>query len=671
MTALSGLDYEIVAAILAVTLILGVCASRLAGRSLEHYFLGGRNLPWYVLGVSGMSNLFDLTGTMIITSFLYIMGPLGLYVEFRGGVVLVLAFMLAFTNKWGRRSGCMTPAEWNTYRFGIGASAGVVRFFTAAMGILITIGGLSFMVRGATLFMGLMFPVNPVLLTLGIVAFAAIYTVLAGFYGVVLTDLLQGVIMIAGCIAISCIAWHLVPSAASLSSMTEKVTGNAQWVGAAPRWYVDTPKGYEAYHFLIVVALFYFARNVLGGFGNFNPIALAARNTREASQLCLVQALTVMFRWPLMISFAILGIAMVARIAPDRAALARAAESIHASQPGLTDNNWHEFTSHLAHHPEDGPPGLADRLTTILGPNWRQSLVLVSHQGTVDPELILPAVILSELTPGLRGFILAALLSALMGALTSHVNASSALFVRDIYQNILRPKAKNRELLTAAYLSSLAIIAAGFFLGLKASNINDIWVWYVMSLIAGTIGTNLLRFYWWRVNAWGMACGFLAGGGGALLQRFLYPSMPEFWQFLVMTVLSFAGTIIASLLTEPLPDDVTRRFYLTTRPFGFWKPFRDALPANVRAAWRREHRNDLIATAVALVWQVSLFMLPMQFLTHNWPAFFCIAPVLAVSSVGLYFFWWKNLPPPDEHVPDFAGRPPVHSMEELKAAEAA
>ena len=59
---------------------------------------------------------------MIITSFLYLLGPRGLYIEFRGGAVLVLAFLLAYTAKWHRRSGCMTSAEWNTYRFGAGFS---------------------------------------------------------------------------------------------------------------------------------------------------------------------------------------------------------------------------------------------------------------------------------------------------------------------------------------------------------------------------------------------------------------------------------------------------------------------------------------------------------------------------------------------------------------------
>ena len=668
---LSGLDYGIIVGALVIMLVIGVAASRLAGRSLEHYFLGGRNLPWYMLGVSGMSSWSDVTGTMIITSFLYLMGPLGLYIEFRGGAVLVLAFMLAFANKWTRRSGCMTPAEWNTYRFGTGLSAEVIRFVTALFGVVTTIGSLAFLVRGATLFMGLIFPLDPTLLTLGLVLFASIYTVLAGFYGVVLTDMLQGAIMIAGCIVISLIAWHQVPDAAMLAATARQVTGNPNWVAAAPTWYVTVPKGYEAYHCLMMAALFYLVRSVLGGLGAASPIALAARNTREASLICVVQGITMMFRWPMMISFAIMAIFMVAKMEPGHEALAQAAQAIHAAQPGLTDNNWHEFTSRISHHPETASPGLVDKLAGFLGPGWENDLYLLGHQGTIDPELVIPAVIRIVLKPGLKGFLIAGLLSALMGALTSQVNPTSALFVRDIYQNFLRKQAKNRELIAMAYISSIAIIVTSFLIGLAASNMNELWAWYVMSLGAGALGPSVMRLFWWRTNAWGMACGLLLGMLGAIVQKALFPGLSEWWHFTLMTAMSFGATIVGSLLTEPIPKLVVKNFYETTRPFGFWKPFWDELPKQTQAAWRHEHRSDIIATLIALVWQVCLFLLPMQFLTHNWPAFFVLLPVFVGCCVGLYFFWWKNLPPPDEHVPDFVNQPPVHTLEELKAAEEA
>lgn len=105
---LSTFDYVIIIGYLVLSLCVGLWMTKKASSSLDHYFLGGRSLPWYMLGVAGIANWFDLTGTMIITSFLYMLGPRGLYIEFRGGACLVLAFLLAYAGKWHRRSGRMT-----------------------------------------------------------------------------------------------------------------------------------------------------------------------------------------------------------------------------------------------------------------------------------------------------------------------------------------------------------------------------------------------------------------------------------------------------------------------------------------------------------------------------------------------------------------------------------
>ena len=664
MMTLSFLDYGIIVLFFVVILLVGLAMSRHAGKSLEGYFLGGRNLPWYFLGISGMSSWFDLTGTMIITSFLFMLGPLGLYIEFRGGAVLVLAFLLAYAGKWHRRSGCMTFAEWNTYRFGIGFSAELLRFISALVGILTTVGMLAYLVRGATLFMGTVFPVDPTLLTIGVLGLASLYTVMSGFYGVVLTDLVQGCIMIAGCIIVSIIAWHRIPNAAALSAVALHVTGNPNWVASAPAWHVTMPKGYEAYQSLMLAASFYLLRNILGGMaGGADSRFFAARSPREASLQCLLQGITVMFRWPLMISFAILGLLLVARMIPDTRVCDAAAEAIHASDPTLTANSWHEYTSALVHHPERGPAPLVGQLSTILGPSWKETLLLVGPNGTVDPEMVLPAVLMEGIRPGLRGVLIVSLLAALMGALTGLVNTASALFVRDIYQNFIRPKASTRELIFQAHASSVLIVVLGFVMGLTASNINDIWSWIIMGLTAGALGPGLLRLYWWRTNAWGMAAGLFVGGGSAVLQRLLCPAMSEWLQFVMMSGLSIGATVAGSLFTAPTPTPVVERFYQTTRPFGWWGPFNQALPGPIRAAWAVEHRFEILTVVAALVWQVSLFLLPMQFLTHNMRGFWMTLPVFLAACLGLFFFWWRHLPPADEAIPDFVAPSPVGELE--------
>ena len=120
MDSLNSIDYSVIVVYLGLLVAMGFYLKRKASQSLEDYFLGGRKMPWWALGITGMAQFLDITGTMIIVSFLYMLGPRGIYIEFRGGACLVLAFMLVYAGKWHRRSGCMTAAEWLTYRFGEG-----------------------------------------------------------------------------------------------------------------------------------------------------------------------------------------------------------------------------------------------------------------------------------------------------------------------------------------------------------------------------------------------------------------------------------------------------------------------------------------------------------------------------------------------------------------------
>lgn len=644
MHSLAILDYVLIIGYLGLSLVMGLIMTRKASGSLDHYFLGGRTLPWYLLGIAGMANWFDLTGTMIITSFLYMLGPRGLFIEFRGGAVLVLAFMLAYTGKWHRRSGCMTGAEWMTYRFGEGKAAEGVRLLTAAVNILVVIMMLAYLIRGASLFLGMFFPFPPFYTTLVLVMVTTLYTMSSGFYGVVLTDLVQGVIVMASCLIISFMAWHMVPSSSSLAATAQLVTGNADWTNTQPAWHTPMPAGYEAYSPLILIAMFYLLRNVLGGLGTGAEARyFAARSDRDCGLQSLLQGVMVMFRWPLMIGFAVMGIYLVKSIYPDPTIVQRAAELIHAQHPETTAPFWHDLTSSIINSPTKYSPDLVNNLQTLLGPDWRGKLPLVGFHGTVNPEQILPAVLLNMVPTGLKGILVVAMFAAMMSCKNGLVNGASSLFVKDVYQNFLRPKAANRELIFAAYASTLGIVVVGFYFGIVSTSINNLWGWIIMSLMAGQIAPQLLRLYWWRCNAWGVIGGTLFGAIGAVGQRIIYPTMPEITQFLFMTGLSFFGTVVGSLLTAPTPMTVLQNFYRTTRPFGWWRPLRKEFQGAERVAIDRENRLDIITVPFALLWQVTMFLMPMQLVIKSYRSFWLTLPFFLVGTAGMYWFWWRPL----------------------------
>ncbi len=646
MNSLGVTDTAIIVGYFVITLVVGVVMTRRASRGLQEYFLAGRSLPWYLLGIAGMANWFDLAGTMIITSFLYLLGPRGLFIEFRGGAVLVLAFLIAYTGKWHRRSGCMTSAEWVTYRFGSDRAAAWMRLLTALMSVITTVALLAYLVRGTSLFVGLFVPYPPVLVTAVLLGISAIYTMLSGFYGVVLTDLVQGLIILVACGVVSFMAFQAAPDAAALTTLAANVTGNTQWGDSLPQWHTTMPRGYEMYESLVMVAGFYLLRNVLWGLGTGGENRyFGARSDRDCGLQSLLQGVTITFRWPMMIGFAVLGLLLVHRFFPEAGAVERSAAIIHQHFPDLQAANWHDRTSDLVNHPQAYPVAVVSELEQTLGPAWRQKLPLVGINGTVNPEQILPAVMLNSLPVGVRGFLLVAMLAAMMSTLTGTVNQTTSLMVCDVYQNRLRPAAGNRELIASSYVSTLLLVGAGFWMGISAGTINELWGWIIMGLGGGSLAPYILRLYWWRCNAWGVVGGTIVGGVGAVVQRVAAPEMIEWKQFVLMSALSFAGTIGCSLMTAPTDPGTLKKFYRSTRPFGWWRPLSSELTTAERAAWSAEHRNDILALPFLLVAQVTAFLLPMQLVIHAYHSAAATLPVFLAAAAGVYWFWWRALPP--------------------------
>lgn len=643
-------DFIFIAVYMVVTLIFGLWMTKRASTSMESYYLGGRTLPWWLLGCSGMAAWFDLTGTMVITSFLYMLGPRGLFVEFRGGAVLILAFMLCYAGKWHRRSGCMTGAEWMIFRFGQAKSSELVRLLIALTGILATLGMMAYLVRGCSLFVGMFFPAYMIEITIALVAISALYTALSGFYGVVITDFIQSLIILVSCVVVAVIAFSLVGAAPDFSVIAERVTGNEAWMDSSPGWETTMPAGYEPYRMLMLFAAFYLFRNVLGGMGSGHEQRyFAAKSDRECGLQTLLQGLMVAFRWPMMMGFAVIGIMYVDRVIPDQAELTSARAAILAVDPDLKPSEWHLFNAQLMSGGDPVYDGLRGELEGILGADYGSKLSLLSSHGTVDPERILPAVMMHEMPGLLRSLLLVAMIAALMSTLTTLVNGSCAMFVRDIYQRHLRKRAKNRELIIASYVTTFAIVGIGFVMGMAAENINDIWGWIVMGLGGGSLGPLFLRLYWWRCNAWGMASGLFAGGVGAVLQRLIAPGMHEWGQFGLSATLSFGAVILVSLLTQPTRPEVLHNFFVKTRPFGFWNPVRANMDPEKMKEWKRENTFDIISIPFAMLAQVTLFLMPMQLIVHQFGSFWTTLPLFLIGVVGMYFFWWKKLPAADAH----------------------
>lgn len=674
MDYLNFVDYTVMGLYCGILVVMAFYLQRKATQNLEAYFLGGRQLPWWALGISGMTNFLDMTGTMVIVSFLYMLGPRGLFIEFRGGAVLVLAFMMLWTGKWHRRSNCMTPAEWFIYRYGRGASAQAARVITAVGGVVLNVSLLAYLIQGAGTFLSMFMGFNPRLCALGMVALTTLYTLMSGFYGVVYTDLFQsGIILITVVVIVVMSVGAVAGYDGNLADLAYQVTGSSDWLSSTPSWQTSMPSGYDQYQYLFVFAAFYLLRNILGGMGTgADPRYFGARNERECGILTFFWTWLMTFRWPMMMGFAVLGIFLIHDMFPDQAVLQQTAVLLKTSLGDIPKHLWESKICDIVQHP-DNYSTLVPQIQQILGQDWITKLQMVSWEGTVNPERILPAVILNKVTMGWRGLFIVSLVAAAMSTFSPTVNTTVALFTRDIYQAYINPKATNRQLMWASYGFGAFLVGGGFVMAYYTSSINEIWDWIIMGLGGGLAMPGLLRLYWWRFNAGGVVVGTFVGLVGAIVDHYLKMkgiiTMPSWVEFIVVTLIGLMGCIVGTYLTKPTDPRIVERFYKTTRPFGIWGPLKKVLDPDVRKSMEREHFYDIVSVPFALLWQICLFLLPMQAIIGTWKPFAVTAALFVISLAALYFTWWKQLPPACE-VPGKPFDPMADEFEECPAAHA-
>ena len=590
---MSTVDLIIVIIYLLAIVIVGLLVQKKASKDINSYFLGNRKLPWWVLGASGMASNTDIAGTMINTAFIYALGTKGFFIEIRGGVTLIMAFLMVFMGKWNRRSQVMTQAEWMHFRFGTGKEGDFARIISAIAAIVMTVAMVTYFVIGAGKFVGAFLGIEPIYASLLMVVLAMIYTVASGLYGVVWTDVFQGVFIFGVILYITGMAMSTVnlPQEFFVSvpmvdgSFTAIKTTLAEWSRIIPPNEMNMPEGstFAIYNLFGIAIMFYLFKVTLEGASGAGGYMLqryfAAKSDREAGMLSLFWTCLLAFRWPLIASFAMLGI-------------------YHGIETGSV---------------------------------------------IADPELVLPTVIKNYIPAGVRGFLIAGLMAAAMSTFDSTVNAGAAYWVKDLYQAYLRPRASEKDLMIQARLASVGIVVLALLFSLTISNINEIWGWITMGIGAGMFIPQVIRWYWWRFNGYGFAIGTAVGMTAAVLTKTFAGPIPEYTSFLIASGSSLAGCILGTLLTPATENNVLENFYRVTRPFGFWSHIRGSLPKAVQSKINQENRRDIIATFFAVPWQVVLFLTGMMIVMKQWTNVLNLGFLLILLSAGLYWFWFRHL----------------------------
>ncbi len=624
-----ALDIGIIVAYLVIVVVAGVLMSKRASQNIESYFLGGKSIPWYFLGIANASGMFDITGTMLMVTWVFVYGLKGAWIPWLWPTFNQV-FLMIYLAVWLRRSNVMTGAEWIKTRFGHKAGAEMSHISVVFFAVVSVIGFLAYEFQGIGKFATVFLPWDlscsltlPGFKTLELTSansyafilmgITTLYIITGGMFSVILTDVIQYAILAVASFLIAGIAL----SETSASQITAAVPEgwknlmfgwklDLDWSHLIP--YVDQriiDDGYSLFSIFFMMMLFKgVLASVAGPAPNYDMQKILSTRSPKQGALMSFCTSAVLFlpRYLLIGGITVLG---------------------------------------LVHFSGD----------------------LKAMQGNADFETVLPYVINKFLPIGTKGFMLAGLLAAFMSTYSSTVNCGASYVVNDIYKRYINPNATPKRYVHISYGASIAVVLVGMAFGLMTTSVQTVTMWIVAGLYAGYIAPNLLKWYWWRFNGYGYFAGMITGTFAAIFlnqMKFFAPELYDSFRestgyfefnlalFPILLVLSTAASIIVSLLTPPDDETTLKSFYKNVRPWGFWGPiYRKVVAEDPTFSRNTAFLRDMVNVAVGIVWQLPLAIIPIYLLIGEYRAMWISIAVLVATSVFLKFNWYDKLEPDD------------------------
>lgn len=603
---MTWIDFAIIIVYLLSISLIGVLLKKRASKNLNSYLLGSNELPWYFLGLSNASGMFDISGTMWLVTILFVYGLKSIWLPWLWPTFNQI-FLMIFLSTWLRRSNVTTGAQWIGTRFGTGRDATLSHSIVVVFALISCLGFLAYGFVGLGKFIEIFVPWEivsphvpfavapeyvPHLYGIAFTLFAVLYTVLGGMTSIVLADIVQYIIMTVASVVIAIIAMQAV-SANTLQvpdgwfSPFFGWTLDLDWSGIIAE--VNAKIASDQFNLFTIMMMLMLFKGVLGSAAGPAPNydmqkILATRSPREAALMSGFVSLVLMpVRYLMVAGFAVLALIYY------------------------------------------------NRLDLMVG-------------GRLDFEQILPSAI-NEFAPvGMMGVLLAGLIAAFMGTFAGTLNAAQAYIVNDLYLKYLKPQASNRQISAMNYASGIFMVVVSIILGFFAQDVNSLLQWIVSALYGSYVASNVLKWYWWRFNGYGYFWGMLAGLIPALIFPLIFKETLELHYFPCLLLLSGLGCYLGSYLTQPTAEATLMSFYKTVRPWGFWKPILQKVKAqDPQFAANRNFKRDAVNVVVGTIWQTALVALPIYVvLLKTVPLIVCTA-IIAVTSIFLKKNWFDTL----------------------------
>lgn len=602
------IDVVIIGIYLVVMIIIGLMLKKRASKNLDSYFLGGKTLPFYMLGLSNASGMFDISGTMWMVYLAFVYGLKSLWIPWLWPVFNQI-FLMIYLSIWLRRSNVLTGAAWIRTRFGYGKGANLSHTIVVCYAVIGVLGFLSYGFIGIGKFMEIFFPWEvvsqyvpftvapeyvPHVYGIFFTTIATFYVMLGGMLSIVWTDVVQFGIMTVSGFVIAVIAMMKV-SPEVLSTHVPVGwdtpffgwTLEMDWSQLIPS-VMDKMAADQYGLFTIVIMMMLFKGIFLSMAGpapNYDmQKVLACKTPKEAALMSgSVPVILLVPRYLMIMGFAVLAIVFFSE---DFRAMGSA----------------------------------------------------------IDFETILPRAI-SEFVPvGLAGLLLAGLLAAFMSTFASTVNAAPAYLVNDVYLKYINPQAPAKIQIRASYLISVLVVVISTVIGFFVENINSVLQWIVSALYGGYIAANLLKWHWWRFNGFGYFWGMLVGILAAMIVPQFFPHTLPLYYFPLLMLVSFIGCIVGTLMTPPTDDETLIKFYVRVRPWGWWGPVADKAIARYPQVKRNTHfKRDMFNVAIGILWQCCLTVIPMYIVIKEGFPLVTSILILGITTLILKKNWYDKM----------------------------
>jgi len=518
--ALSTADYAVIVAFFAINLGIGLAFARRGGKSLGEFFLSGRSVPWWLAGVSMVATTFAVDTPLAVTGFVTQHGIAGNWVWW-SSVMSGILTVFFFAKLW-RRSGVLTDVEFIELRYS-GKAAAALRLVRALFqGVFVNTVIMGWVNLAMAKVLELTLHVPKLEALAACLVFTAAYVTIGGLWGVLVTDLLQFVVKMTMAIVLAVAA---VAAVGGIPALERKLAA----VDAAHR-----------------IAS---SGSILAFFPTSNEAWL-----------------------PLLTFFTYIGVQWWASSYPgaEPGGGGYIAQRIFSAK-SENDSLLATLFFNVAHYALRPWPWILVALAAV---------VLYPHgvtgtDGKVDPELNYIQAMIDHLPAWLRGLMIAGFLSAYMSTMGTHLNLGASYLTNDIYRRFIKRDATDAHYVTVSRLATLVVMVLAIAGAYGNNSVGGAYV-YLYNLTAGVGLVMILRWYWWRVNAWSEISALCASAlvSNLLLVTHVFTDANAAAEVLLVTVpVTTLVWLGVTFVTPPEPEAALVRFYERVRPSAFgWKP---------------------------------------------------------------------------------------------------